>query len=121
MNPTLLQGLVISAIGLTMVFAALLLLWALIAVLTRLSWPFRNGKSRENPSVLAELQLEKPVVVPSNDELAAIGAVLALLRAEHEAESTLRKRLPPILTRWVAVGYGRQLQPWRPSRHRRHD
>lgn len=121
MSQTFLQGLVISAIGLTMVFTALLLLWALIALLTRLHWPGSDSTSEENPNVLAELQPAEHVVAPSSEELAAIGAVFTLLRAEREAESTLRKRLPPVLTRWVAVGYARQLHPWRPPQNRRRE
>ena len=120
MNEAFIQGLTLSAIGLGMVFGALLLLWALIAVLTRLRLPSRVDQAEDNPEVLAELRTAKPAAVPSQDEMAAIAAVLALLRAERDAESTLRRRLPPVLTRWVAVGYGRQLQPWQPPRIRRH-
>jgi hypothetical protein len=121
MSATFQQALLLSAIGLAMVFGALLLLWALIAVLTRVRWPSRGQGSQENASVLTELQPARPVAMPSSDDLAAIGVVLALLRAEREAEPTIRKRLPPILTRWVAVGYGRQLQPWQPPRARRRE
>jgi Na+-transporting methylmalonyl-CoA/oxaloacetate decarboxylase gamma subunit len=121
MSETFQQALVLSAIGLAMVFGALLLLWALIAVLTRLRWPSRGDHAQENPSVLTELQTPKAVATPSSDELAAIGVALALMRAEREVEPALRKRLPPVLTRWVAVGYGRRLQPWQPPRIRRRE
>jgi Na+-transporting methylmalonyl-CoA/oxaloacetate decarboxylase gamma subunit len=115
MDPEFLQGLAISAIGMGMVFGALAMLWAIIVVLTRLSLP-GQASGEEHPEILAELHPSRPVAAPSQDELAAIGAVLALLRAERTAEMSLRRRLPPVLTRWVAVGYGRQLEPWRPPR-----
>lgn len=119
MNETFIQGLLISVIGLTLVFGALLLLWALIVLLARLRLPSRDADAGENPEVLGELRTPKPVALPSADELAAIGIVLALLRSEREADSRLLRRLPPVLTRWVAIGYGRQLQPWRPPSNRR--
>jgi Na+-transporting methylmalonyl-CoA/oxaloacetate decarboxylase gamma subunit len=119
MSDVFVQGLIISAIGLGMVFAALGALWALIAVLGRLKLPSRLSQSSEDPSVLAELEPGEAQPEPGADELAAIAAVLALLRAEQEAEAGLRWRQPPVLTRWVAVGYGRQLTPWQPPRSRR--
>lgn len=119
MSETFVQGLIISAIGMGMVFAALGALWALIAVLGRLRLPSRLGRSTEDPTVLAELEPRELQPEPSTDELAAISAVLALLHAEQEAEAGLRWRRAPVLTRWVAVGYGRQLTPWQPPRGRR--
>jgi hypothetical protein len=119
MSETFVQGLIISAIGLGMVFAALGALWALIAVLGRLRMPGWLSRRSEDASVLAELDPREPEPLPTADELAAIAAALALLRAEDEAEASLRWRLPPLLTRWVAVGYGRRLAPWQPPRGRR--
>ncbi len=119
MNETFVQGLIISAIGMGMVFAALAALWALIAVLGRLNLPGRSGPSSTASAALADLEQNKSGALPTDDELAAIAAALALLHAEEEAEAGLQWRLPPLLTRWVAVGYGRQLTPWQPPRGRR--
>jgi Na+-transporting methylmalonyl-CoA/oxaloacetate decarboxylase gamma subunit len=119
MDETFVQGLIISAIGMGMVFAALAGLWALIAVLGRLRVPRWLDRQSEDAAVLAELETAEPEPLPTSDELAAIAAALALLHAEDEAEAGLRWRLPPLLTRWVAVGYGRQLTPWQPPRGRR--
>lgn len=119
MNETFVQGLIISAIGMTMVFAALAGLWALIAVLGRLRMPSWLGGRSEDASVLGELDQSEPEPLPTAEEFAAIAAALALLHAEDEAEASLRWRLPPLLTRWVAVGYGRHLTPWQPPRGRR--
>lgn len=116
MNETFVQGLVISAIGMGMVFAALAALWALIALLGRIQSPGRPSRAS---TALAELEKSAQGPLPTDDELAAIAAALALLRAEEEAEAGLMWRLPPLLTRWVAVGYGRQLTPWQPPRGRR--
>jgi Na+-transporting methylmalonyl-CoA/oxaloacetate decarboxylase gamma subunit len=119
MNETFVQGLIISAIGMGMVFAALAGLWALIAVLGRLHRPAWLNRRSDDATVLAELEAGRPEPLPTADELAAIAAALALLHAEDEAEAGLRWRLPPLLTRWVAVGYGRHLAPWQPPRGRR--
>ncbi|MFZ2362323.1 MAG: OadG family protein, partial [Anaerolineae bacterium] len=106
MNETFVQGLIVSAIGMGMVFAALAGLWALIAVLGRLRVPGWLGGGSDDASVLTELEQREPEPLPTADELAAIAAALALLHAEDEAEASLRWRLPPLLTRWAAVGYG---------------
>lgn len=119
MNETMAQGLVISAIGMGMVFAALAGLWALIATLGRLQRPAGPDPTGEDPHVLEELDMDDALLSPTSDELAALSAALALLHAEQEAEASLRWRQPPVLTRWVAVGYGRQLTPWQPPRGRR--
>ena len=115
MNETFVQGLILSAIGMGMVFAALAGLWALIALLGRLKLP---GQQSRASTTLAEQDQSALAPLPTDDELAAIAAALALLRAEEEAEAGLMWRLPPLLTRWVAVGYGRQLTPWQPPRGR---
>ncbi len=119
MSETMVQGLMISAIGMGMVFAALAGLWALIAVLGRLRMPGWLSRRSEDPSVLAELDQMEPEPLPTSEELAAIALALALLQTEDEAEAALRWRLPPLLTRWVAVGYGRHLRSWQPPRNRR--
>lgn len=114
MSETFVEGLRITVIGMTMVFAALALMWALIAVLTRLRLPARFAGRAEDPTVLAELEPSEAELAPSPEEMAAIATALALLQAEQEAESGLQWRLPPTLTRWVAIGYGRNLTSWQP-------
>ncbi len=119
MSETFVQGLIISAIGMSMVFAALAGLWALIAVLGRLHRPGWLKRRSADATAVAEQETGRPETLPTADELAAIGLALALLHAEDEAEAGLRWRLPPLLTRWAAVGYGRHLTPWQPPRGRR--
>lgn len=117
MSEVLLQGLLITVIGMGLVFGALLLLWGLMALLSRIALI----SSRPRPGASAKLAAEEVGADsgPTGAELAAIAAALALLRAEQEAESALGWRLPPVLTRWVAVGYGRQLRSWQPRRTQR--
>jgi Na+-transporting methylmalonyl-CoA/oxaloacetate decarboxylase gamma subunit len=118
MNETFAQGLIISAIGMSMVFAALAGLWALIALLGRLHMPGWLRLRSHDAGTTPELDQSEQIALPTADELAAIATALALLHAEDEAEAALRWRLPPLLTRWVAVGYGRHLTPWQPPRGR---
>jgi len=121
MNEAFAQGLLLSAIGMGMVFAALAALWMLIALIGRggawLESRARRGQaSLTAPAPVAVVQAITPP--PSDEEMAAIGLALLLLHAETEAEAGLRWRLPPMLTRWVAIGYSRQLHSWQPPRGR---
>lgn len=115
MNSLILQGLTITIVGMSLVFGSLLLLWALMALLMKV----QTARQPKQPSPTAKADMAAPPDQPSGEELAAIALALALLREEQEAEAALRWRLPPVLTRWVAVGFGRQLRSWQPRRTRR--
>lgn len=115
MSSEFIEGLQIAAVGMALVFAALIMLWALMVIMTRL-FPSRPAEASAMPLQAVATPAGLP---PSDGELAAIAAALALLKAEQELELGLRWRLPPVLTRWVAVGYGRQLRSWQPGRRRR--
>lgn len=115
MSSIFIEGLQITVIGMGLVFGALIMLWALMVIMTRL-FPSRRPEASAMPLQPVEAPAGLP---PSDAELAAIAAALALLKAEQELELGLRWRLPPVLTRWVAVGYGRQLRSWQPGRRRR--
>ncbi len=112
------QGLLITAIGMGLVFAALALLWGIMALMGRLM-----TTTPEAPAVAAPALKVTPQAAgdpaPGDDEIAAIAAALALIREEQEAEAALSWRLPPVLTRWAAVGYSRQLHSWQPRRTKR--
>jgi sodium pump decarboxylase gamma subunit len=117
MSELLVQGLLISVIGMGLVFGALILLWLMMAVLSRLTLtrrPASSNATKPQAPALAEVDAG-----PTGAELAAIAAALALLHDEQEAESALGWRLPPVLTRWVAVGYSRHLRSWQPRRTQR--
>ncbi|MER2600688.1 MAG: OadG family transporter subunit [Caldilineales bacterium] len=117
MSEPLSQGLLLSAIGMSMVFAALAALWALIALIGYGgNWLERRSQAPVAPPAPAPL-IQTVTPSPSDEEMAAIGLAL-LLHAQTEDQTGLRWRLPPLLTRWVAIGYGRQLHSWQPPRGR---
>ena len=66
MSETFVQGLIISAIGMGMVFAALAGLWALIAVLSRLRLPGRPSRAADDAAVLSELDHSEPAPLPTS-------------------------------------------------------
>lgn len=110
-------GLQITVVGMSLVFGALALLWAVIVVLGRLSRP--RPAPTAPPTTEAD---ETPVTAgagPGPEEAAALAVALAILQTEREAEALLPWRLPPVLTRWVAVGFSRQLHAWQPRRTKR--
>lgn len=115
MSTVFVEGLQIMVIGMGLVFGALIMLWALMAIMTRLFPP----RAPQAPALTQRPAEERAGLPPTDAELAAIAAALAVLRAEQELELGLGWRLPPVLTRWVAVGYGRQLRSWQPARRRR--
>lgn len=120
MSETMSQGLLLSAIGMGMVFAALAALWALIALIGRVgAWSAARG-AQKAVQIAPVVTVSAGTSIPSDEEMAAISIALLLLHAEEDTEAGLRWRLPPLLTRWVAVGYGRQLQSWQPPRGRHH-
>lgn len=109
-------GLQITAIGMGLVFGTLIVLWVVMAILTRLFPP----RGLEVPAGGQILSAKSEAGLPPSDaELAAMAIALAMLKAEQDQELGLRWRLPPVLTRWVAVGYGRQLRSWQPGRRRK--
>lgn len=118
MSETMSQGLLLSAIGMGMVFAALAALWALIALMGRLGAWSAARSAQKAVQIEPAVAISTVTPTPSDEEMAAISIALLLLHAEEDSEAGLRWRLPPLLTRWVAVGYGRQLQSWQPPRGR---
>ncbi|MBC8449239.1 MAG: OadG family protein [Chloroflexi bacterium] len=127
MTELLKQGLIITVIGMGLVFAALALLWGLMVAMQRLfppgEKPFAGLWRRRRDQAATPVIEETPLVPiaeaqagPTAAELAAIMTALALWREEEAAEEAIGWRLPPLLTRWLAVGRSRQLQSWSPRR-----
>jgi len=128
MTELLKEGLIITVIGMGLVFAALGLLWGIMAGMQRLfppgEKPFASLWRRRKRGVAAPAVEEATAPVlsaeaeasPTAAELAAIMTALALWREEEAAEEAIGWRLPPLLTRWMAVGRSRQLQSWSPRR-----
>ena len=136
MGVLLRDGLIITVIGMGVVFAALALLWGVMAAMHRLFPPGEKplvglwrrkrtdgtlgGTPGGTPASAREAAVT-PVVTaaqghPTPAELAAVVVALELWREEEAAEEAIGWRLPPLLTRWLAVGRGRQLQSWSPRR-----
>jgi len=120
------DGLIITAVGMGLVFAALALLWAVMIVLQRAfppgKTPFVGLWRRE---AAAAQPAEGPAdgaptaeagAAPSPAELAAIVTALIRWREAEAMEKSIGWRLPPLLTRWMAVGRSRQVQSWTPRR-----
>ncbi len=127
MTELLKDGFIITVIGMGLVFAALGLLWGIMAGMQRLfppgEKPFVSLWQRwrgQAAAPVAEAPPGAPVAEaeagPTGAELAAIMTALALWREEEAAEEAIGWRLPPLLTRWMAVGRSRQLQSWSPRR-----
>lgn len=122
------EGLIITAIGMGLVFAALGLLWGIMAGMQRLFppgekpfvslWLRWRGQAAAPVAeeAVAAAQVAGAEAGPPAAELAAAMTALALWREEEAAEEAIGWRLQPLLTRWMAVGRSRQLQPWSPRR-----
>ena len=80
-------GLQITVIGMSLVFGALALLWAMMAALSRLNQP--RPKSTAAPTVESTPYPETPADGPNPQEAAALAVALAILMAEREAEALM--------------------------------
>jgi len=127
MSGLLRDGLIITVIGMGLVFAALALLWAVVAAMHRVfppgGTPLARLRRRGNEERTASAAGAAAVIPaagagaePTAAELAAVMAALALWRDEQKAEEAIGWRLPPLLTRWLAVGRSRQVRSWSPRR-----
>jgi Na+-transporting methylmalonyl-CoA/oxaloacetate decarboxylase gamma subunit len=120
------DGLIITAVGMGLVFAALALLWGVMVLLQRLFPPGKKpftARSRREPSAAKPVEgpaegaaQAEPSVAPTATELAAIVTALVRWREAAAVEQSIGWRLPPLLTRWMAVGRSRQVQSWTPRR-----
>ncbi|MEA3337936.1 MAG: OadG family protein [Chloroflexota bacterium] len=121
MDTTFFEGLKITVIGMGLVFAALILLWGIMVLMGRLSaWQMGRSASKEPASdARAPARVAPGGELPTTEEMAAIAAAFAILRTEQEIEESIPWRLPPTLTRWAAVGFGRKLHSWQPGHPKR--
>jgi Na+-transporting methylmalonyl-CoA/oxaloacetate decarboxylase gamma subunit len=131
MNPTvpelLRQGLIITAIGMTLVFAVLGLLWSIMALLTRV---FRDAPAVRLPQdgeadagmIQASVVVEVGIVEALTVERARVAAIVAgalmanavpLLMEAPVGPAFEHGRTAPI---WVSSNRARALQSWQPPR-----
>jgi hypothetical protein len=103
MNSEWEQALLITAIGISLVFSTLILLWGVMAALTRILGVKPVPPLEQNRQ---------------NEKIAAIMVALDLYQTEmrREAAPLVREHRPGSLpSRWVAIGRGRQTE--HPTRH----
>lgn len=103
------QAFAISLIGISLVFVTLLLLWGIMAALTRLL------QVRAAPPGAKVATLVSPTAEADdhNAKIAAIMVALDLYQTEmrREAAPPVREHRPGTLpSRWVAIGRGRQVE-----------
>jgi hypothetical protein len=98
MMPTqLILSLQITLVGMGLVFAAILLLWGVMALLVRLTGEGDSAGSKENADDLMDLKLRAAS--------AAVAAALAIEKAKEEASEQHEFPLPPtaIVSAWQSV------------------
>ena len=118
------DGLLITVVGMGLVFGALALLWGMMVLMNRI-FPQRRlrapvlgeqlaAQEESGTASLEAVSAAAPSDQPTADELAA--AVVALMRWHDDeiTEESIGWRLPPQLTRWMAVGRSRQMRSWTP-------
>lgn len=90
MSPNLLIAIQITVVGMALVFAAIVLLWGLMAVLVRVT----TEKPKPEPVEVAEVA--QPLT--NAKRRAAIAAVVVALQLEKESKFTTQMVLPPTAT-----------------------
>lgn len=111
----------ITAIGMSLVFAAILLMWGLMAGLVRVA----VDPPEPDPPPLAEIESAPPVAEPAPDvqrtlkqRAAAVAVAIALTRVPTAPPRPAEPPLPPtaIVSAWQAVTRARQLTQRGPRR-----
>ncbi|GHU34172.1 sodium pump decarboxylase subunit gamma [Betaproteobacteria bacterium] len=132
-------GLKMTALGMTLVFGMLALLWALLTLVLKLdkeeeepaekaSAPETSATSAEaEPSAAIEGNTEgaQPPARPTTINGLSADLVLAILIATHKHRQTMRRQAAPLVravwpgsqifaSRWLAAGRARQTNNWQP-------
>jgi len=132
MEPTvpelLRQGLIMTVLGMGLVFAALFLLWGVMALLTRVfrdptEFPEgRDGVTPDEGRVVAPAQAEATAVEALTAERARVAAIAAGALIANAVPLHLEVPLGPVFEHgrtapiWVSANRARVLQPWQPQR-----
>jgi Na+-transporting methylmalonyl-CoA/oxaloacetate decarboxylase gamma subunit len=124
MDPLIADGLRLSAVGLTLVFAVLALLWGMLALLTRIfpESPLRHPRVGAGRS--AEVEAQRAAAAALTAERAQVAAVAAaalmanalpMLMEPPAGEEFEHGRIAPS---WVSANRARALRSWQPPRQR---
>ncbi|WP_298818666.1 OadG family protein [Chloroflexus sp.] len=111
-------GLMMTALGMGLVFGVLALLWGMLTLLTRFDRP---EASSVNESVPADESASTATEQLTAEELAAIAVAVSFhaTMLRREAAPAVRSYWPGSLlfaSRWVAAGRARQNQSWQRRR-----
>ena len=121
------QGLIITAIGMTLVFAVLGLLWGIMALLTRV---FRDAPAARLPQdseadagvIHASVVVEVGIIEALTVERARVAAIVAGALMANAVPLLMEAPVGPVFEHgrtapiWVSANRARALQAWQPQR-----
>jgi Na+-transporting methylmalonyl-CoA/oxaloacetate decarboxylase gamma subunit len=121
------QGLIITVIGMTLVFAVLALLWGIMALLTRI---FRDAPAARLPRdgeaddgvIPANVVVEVGIVEALTVERARVAAIVAGALMANAVPLLMEAPVGPVFEHgrtapiWVSSNRARALQSWQPPR-----
>jgi sodium pump decarboxylase gamma subunit len=116
MNTVLSQGLLITLVGMGLVFLALILMWWLMDILVRL---FSESDVRRSPDVEAEVASPP---LPEEQELrrrAAVAAVALALHFSQRPRTSVMPSSPSSVTPWQIADRLTRVQHWQWTRFRK--
>ncbi|MBM4456252.1 MAG: hypothetical protein FJ011_00580 [Chloroflexi bacterium] len=127
MGELLAQGLMIAILGMGLVFAALGLLWGLLALLMRLGGSPAGRAARQDSQLEAASALHAPQAAQSDarqltDERARVAAIAAAALMSNAVSLGLSAPAGPTFQHgrtapaWVSTNRVRALQAWQPPR-----
>ena len=110
MIETLRQGLLITLIGMGIVFAMILILWGIMVLLVKLT--SRPEKEEAADEVATSLQEPEPVAVPSAGDASALAAAIAVayaLSAKPKTAFAADTQSIQTGSTWLAAGRAQQV------------
>jgi sodium pump decarboxylase gamma subunit len=106
---TISQGLLITAVGMGLVFLMILALWGIMLLLVKLT----NKSEAKEEEPLAEASVNEPEAVPDSDTKAALAAAIAVAYALESQASTAGFAPKGVITStenaWWTAGRTQQL------------
>jgi len=110
------KGLIISAIGMGLVFVLIILLWFIMAFLVKVTEKFKGSSDEETP--VEEAEVVQTAAVPTDDKaqlaaaLAAAAVVVMTLKAKKTPTCTVQTGSPALgssSSSWLNAGRLRQI------------